>query len=186
MLFKAKITGFEPEYVLFDSWYASLKNLKIINSYNWFWLTRFKTNRLINPDNTGNIPLSSANISENGSIVRPEGYGFVKIFGIVGKKGNTEYWATNNLDMDELERIRFSDFSWTIEEYHRGLKQFCGIERCQCRKAKAQRNHIVLAIRTFLRFEIFTLKSGNSWFEAKTRIIRDAVRAYLSDPVYAF
>jgi putative transposase len=186
MLFKVKVAGFEPECILFDSWYASLKNLRTIGRYDWFWLTRFKANRLTDPDGTGNIPLSSADISESGSVVHLRGYGFVKIFGIVDKKGNTEYWATNNLDMDELERIRLSDFSWTIEEYHRGLKQFCGIERCQCRAAKAQRNHISLAIRTFLRFEIFSLKSGNSWFEAKTRIIRDAVRAYLSDPVYAF
>jgi len=186
MLFKAKVTGFNPEYILSDSWYSGLKNLKIIASYDWFWLTRLKANRLINPDSSGNIPLSYADISESGSVVHLKGYGFVKIFGIVDKKGNTEYWATNNLNMDELERIRLSDFSWTIEEYHRGLKQFCGIERCQCRSAKAQRNHISLAVRTFIRFEIFSLRSGYSWFEAKTRIIRNAVRAYLSAPVYAF
>ena len=178
--------GFKPECVLFDTWYASLKNLRTIDGYDWFWLTRLKPNRLINPDGMGNIPLSSADISESGSVVHLRGYGFVKIFGIVAKNGNTGYWATNNLTMDELERIRLSDFSWTIEEYHRGLKQFCGIERCQCRIAKAQRNHICLAIRTFLRFEIFSLKSGHSWSEAKTSIIRDAVRAYISVPVYAF
>lgn len=186
MLFKAKIRGFEPECILFDSWYASLKNLRTIDSYGWFWLTRFKPNRIINPDGTKNISVSSADISENGNTVHLRGYGFVRIFRIVDKNGNTEYWATNNLDMDELERLRFSDFSWTIGEYHRGLKQFCGMERCQCRVAKAQRNHICLAVRTFLRFEIFGLKSGQSWFEAKTRIIRDAVRAYLSAPMYAF
>ena len=186
MLFKAKIRGFEPEYILFDSWYAGLKNLRTINSYGWLWMTRFKPNRLINPDGTGNIPVSSADISEEGTTVHLKGYGFVKLFGIVDKNGNTEYWATNNPDMDEFERLRLSDFSWTIEEYHRGLKQFCGIERCQCRTGKAQRNHICLAVRTFLRFEIFSLKSGYSWFEAKTRIIRDAVRAYLANPTYAF
>ena len=121
MLFKAKIAGFSPECILFDSWYSGLKNLKIISSYGWHWLTRFKLNRLINPDNTENIPLSSADISETGSVVHLKGYGFIRIFGIAGKKGRTEYWATNNLDMDEFERIRLSDFSWTIEEYHRGL-----------------------------------------------------------------
>lgn len=186
MLSKAKTMGFGPECVLSDTWYASLKNLGTINGYDWFWLTRFRPNRLTDTDGMGNIPLSSADISENGSVVRLRGYGFVKIFGIVGKKGNTEYWATNNLAMDESERIRLSDFSWAIEEYHRGLRQFCGIEKCQCRIKKAQRNHIGLAIRTFLRFEIFSLKSGNSWSEAKTRIIRDAVRTYLSVPIYAF
>ncbi|MDM8543294.1 hypothetical protein QUF90_19635 [Desulfococcaceae bacterium HSG9] len=88
--------------------------------------------------------------------------------------------------MDVLRRIRFSDFSQTIEEYHRGLKQHCGAERCRCRTAKAQRNHISLSIRTFLRFEVFSLKTGYSRFKAENRIIRDAVRAYIANPAYAF
>ena len=186
MLMKAKIMGYEPEYILFDSWYASLNNLKTIRNYGWFWMTRLKSNRLVNPDGTGNIPLSSASISEGGTEVHLKGYGFIRVFGIVGRKGDTEYWATNNLDTDELGRLRLSDFSWTIEEYHRGLKQFCGAERCQCRSAKSQRNHIGLSIRTFLRFEVFSMKTGQSWFESKNRIIRDAIRAYLANPVYAF
>ncbi len=40
MLFKAEIRGFEPECILSDSWYSGLKNLKIIDSYDWHWLTR--------------------------------------------------------------------------------------------------------------------------------------------------
>ncbi len=78
-----------------------------------------------------------------------------------------------------------SDFSWRIEEYHRGLRQFCGAERSQVRIAEAQRNHIGLAIRAFLRSEAAGLKTGLSRFEAKMRIIGDAVRAYLTDPLYA-
>lgn len=186
MLFKAMVRGFNPECILFDNWYASLSNLKQVRSFGWFWLTRLEKSRLVNPDGKGNVPLSSADISETGTRVHLRGFGFIKVFGIAAKDGSTRYWATNDLDMDELRRLRLSEFSWTIEEYHRGLKQFCGVERCQARAAKAQRNHIGLAIRTFLRFEIFNLKHGLSWFEAKTRIIREAVRAYLKNPAYNF
>ena len=35
--------------------------------------------------------------------------------------------------MDEL--IFYAEWSWTIEEYHRGIKQFVGIERAQVRSA---------------------------------------------------
>jgi len=185
MLFKAKTLGFKPECILFDSWYSGLRNLKVIRSYGWFWLTRFKPNRLVNPDGKANIPLSEANISGQGTKVHLKGYGFVNIFKIVAKNGDIEYWATNNHEIDELKRLQLADFSWTIEEYHRGLKQFCGVERCQCRSAKSQRNHISLSIRTFLRFEVFSLKTGLSWFEAKTRIIRDAITTYLINPSYS-
>jgi putative transposase len=54
MLRKARERGFRPEYVLMDSWYASLKNLKLIASFGWFFLTRLKSNRLVNPDRQGN------------------------------------------------------------------------------------------------------------------------------------
>jgi len=186
MLLKAKIRGFEPECVLFDSRYAGLKNLKTIRDSGWIRMTRFKPDRLINPDGNGNVPLSSADIPEKGTVVHLKGYGFVRIFGTVAKNGDTGYFATNDLDMDELRRIRFSDLSWTIEEYRRGLKQFCGAERCQCRKADARRNHISLSIHTFLRFEVYSFNTGFSRFEAKTQIIRDAVRMYLANPGYAF
>lgn len=32
---------------------------------------------------------------------------------------------------------------WLVEVYHREVKQTCGIERCQARTGRAQRNHIL-------------------------------------------
>ena len=40
MLKKAKERGFKPAYVLFNSWYAGLKNLKVLAGYGWSWLKR--------------------------------------------------------------------------------------------------------------------------------------------------
>jgi len=70
------------------------------------------------------------------------------------------------------------------EEYHRGIKQFVGIERAQTRSARTQRNHIGLALRAFLRIEHYCHHTGVSWFDAKLSIVRDAVRAYLVKPLY--
>ncbi|MDM8544010.1 hypothetical protein QUF90_23285 [Desulfococcaceae bacterium HSG9] len=122
MLLKAKIRGFEPECVLSDSRYAGLKNLKTIRDCGQVRMTRLKSNRLINPDSAGDIPLSSADISETGTVVYLKGYSLIKVFGIIDKNGGIEYHATDDLYMDVLRRIRLSDFSQTIEEYHRGLK----------------------------------------------------------------
>ncbi|HEX3558741.1 MAG TPA: IS701 family transposase, partial [Pyrinomonadaceae bacterium] len=36
----------------------------------------------------------------------------------------------------------------------------------------------------FLRLEIHCYRTGISWFEAKTSIIREAVRVYLAKPLY--
>lgn len=186
MLLKAKIQGFEPSCVLFDSWYSGLENLKTIRKYGWYWLTRLKSNRLVNPDGKTNVPVSSVRTTETGKVVHLKGFGFIKLFGITSKDGTIEYWATSHLDMDDLKRLQLSEFSWKIEEYHRNLKQFCGVERSQVRAARAQRNHIGLAIRTFLRFSVCSFKTGLSCFELKYRIIRDAVRKYMEHPVWTF
>ncbi len=42
-----------------------------------------------------------------------------------------------------------------IEELHRGLKQLTGSEQCQCRAARAQRNHLACCY----HFEFYQLSS---------------------------
>ncbi|NMQ20695.1 hypothetical protein E4P82_16740 [Candidatus Competibacter phosphatis] len=86
--------------------------------------------------------------------------------------------------MTALTRVRFAGYAWTVEHYHRGIKQYCGVERAQVRAARAQRNHIGLALRAFLRLEWHCHHAGISGFEAKTTIIRSAVQAYLTNPLY--
>lgn len=176
--------GFKPKYVGFDSWYSSLANLKQIRQSGWYWLTRFKSNRLVNPDNRGNKAIARVAILAPGRIVHLKGYGLVKVFRTVSPNGDAEHWATNHLEMRELERLSVAEKTWAIENYHRGIKQFCGIEKCQARSATAQRNHIALAIRAFLRLEIYSYSTGYSWFEAKMQIIRQAIRTYLENPRY--
>lgn len=174
--------GFKPNCVGFDIWYASLVNLKYIRDLNWIWLTRLAPNRQVDPDNTGNRSLSETAIDEKGTIVHLKGYGMVKIFKIVSRNGNIEYWATNKLDMDVLTCLSLGEKTWGIEEYHREIKQFCGIERCQARSTRSQMNHIGLSIRACLRLITRSYDLGKSLFELKHSIIRDAVRNYLANP----
>lgn len=187
MLATAYKRGFEPEYVLFDGWYSALENLKAVRSYGWKWLTRFKSDRTINPDGTGNRRIDGCEIAEGGSRVHLRGYGFVRVFRIVLREGDTkdaQYWATGDTTMTEETRREYAHLAWSIEQYHRGLKQYCAVERAQVRSARAQRNHIGFAIRAFVRLERHRIATGMSWMEAKLSIIRDAVRAYLANPTF--
>lgn len=182
MIRVAYARGFQPRCVLFDGWYSSLDNLKLVRGCGWTWLTRLKSNRLVNKEREGSRALKDTVIAATGTEVWLTGFGLVKVFGIATPHGGTVYWATNDLGMTDLTRVQLAEFSWAIEHYHRGLKQCTGVERCQCRTARAQRNHIGLALRAFLRFEAHCFHKGISWVEAKTEIIRDAVRTYLTRP----
>lgn len=184
MLEAAKGRGFEPTCVAFDSWYAGLANLKAVRGHGWTFLTQLKANRRVDLERQGYRAVAEVAIAPTGTIVHLEGFGSIRIFKVVSRDGDIEYWATNDLTMDELTRLAHAEWCWGIENYHRGLKQCGGVERAQVRASRAQRNHIGLAIRAFLRLEHQFYTTGVSWYEAKARIIRGAVRAYIANPVY--
>ena len=185
MLKEAHLRGFAPACVAFDSWYSGLDNLKLIRSFGWTWLTRLKSNRKVNPDRAGLRAVSEVEVGEGGRVVWLEGFGLVRVFKIVATDGDVEVWATNRVEMDDLERVKWAGFAWAIESYHRGIKQYCLIERAQVRSRRAWRNHIGLCLRAFLRLESHCYHRGVSWYEAKTSIIREAVRAYVANPRYS-
>ena len=194
--------GFEPDQVLFDSWYSGLDNLKTVRDLGWTFLTRLKKNRKVNPDDTFNRQIQEITIPEAGRTVHLKGFGFVKVFRTVStdedaedanaedanaEDGGTQkpqYWATNDLEMTEAKRKQLARRAWGVETYHRRLKQYCGAERSQCQSIQAQHNHIQMSIRAFLRLELHRVETAVSFYESKTAIIREAIRAYLTDPTY--
>jgi putative transposase len=174
MLTTAKERGFEPRYVLFDSWYSSsLENLKHIRGLGWHWLARLKENVSIG---------SVAEMPPEGRVVHLRGYGFVRVFRTVSRDGDAEYWASDDLYVKEGTRKELTEQAWGIEVYHRGIKQCCGVERAHVRKAVEQLNHISLSLKALLRLELHRSRTGTSWYEAKTSIVRGAIRSYLSNP----
>jgi putative transposase len=194
MLLTAKQRDFVPECVLFDSWYASidgcpLGGMRLIRACDWRWLTQLKANRLVNPDRTGNRAVQECAIAASGTVVHLKDYGRVKVFRIVTPAGDTEYWATNDLGMDEGQRLKDAEFAWGIAVYHRALKQECGVERAMVRAGRAQRNHIGMAIRAGcplgrMRLEWHRLRTGIGGKRAKEGIIRHAIRSYRARPWY--
>ncbi|QKG53224.1 transposase [Hymenobacter sp. BRD67] len=187
LLHAARQRGIAPRCVLFDSWYASLANLKQVRALGWSWLTRLKRNRRVNPDGQGLRPLHDCALAAGGQRVWLQGYGFVRVFRFAAPDGGTEdaeYWASSDPDLPEEQRAPLAALAWGIEHYHRGLKQCCGVEKAQVRAARAQRNHIGCALRAFLRLEAQRLRTGRSWYEAKKQLLREAIRTYLANPVY--
>lgn len=178
----AKQRGFEPEFVLFDSWYASLENLKFLNRQGWRWLTRLMKNRLVNPNGRGNVRIEEVDIPDYGRRVHLRGYGWIRVFKTVDAKGEIAYWATNELGMTEAQREELAKQGWGIEIYHRGLKQCCNIERSQVRREHAQRGHILLSLRAFLRLEAYRLRTGVSWYAAKLQVILPSLQDFLQNP----
>jgi putative transposase len=182
MLLTAKGRGFSPKYVLFDGWYASLENLKQVRDHGWAWLTRLKGNRQVTPEDRVPRTLDEVAFAESGVVIHLRGYGMIRVFRIGAPDGAAEYWATGDLGLEPGMRRHYAEVGFAIENYHRELKQNCGVEKSQVRSERSQRNHIGLALRAFLRLEWHFFTTGVSGFEAKLRLIREAVRTYLRRP----
>ena len=193
LLKTAKARGLAPAMVCFDSWYSGLDNLKLVRELGWHFFTRLKHNRQVNPDGTGNVAIATLDIPVEGLLVHLKGFGIVRVFRTVAPHGEADgaatteraqFWATSCLEMSAAQRDERERQVFAIENYHRGLKQCCGVERAQVRGAGAQKRHITLAVRAFVRLEVNRLRTGQSWYSAKTAIVREVVRAYLARTLF--
>jgi hypothetical protein len=142
MLLTARSRGFCPECMLFDTWYASRSNLKQVRGFGGRWLTKLRGDRVVGPEHRREQPLDEVAVSTDGTVLHLRGYGMVKVFRIDTPDGDTERWATNDLGMGAGERQYLAEVSFSIENFHRELKQNCRVEGCQARSERAQRNHV--------------------------------------------
>lgn len=175
MLKEAKNRQFDSDCVLFDSWYGSVDNLKLIRRLGWYFLTRLKKNRKVNYAYAGNLAIEKLIIPDNGLEVHLKDHGMVRVFHRDDDGNGIQFWATDILSMDEHTRKLLPGNTFKIEEYHRNLKQYCGFEACQERVEISQIVNIQLAIRAFIRMEWIRSMKNISFFEQKMSTGKRAV-----------
>lgn len=66
-----------------------------------------------------------------------------------------------------------SGFRWKIEQLHREDKQVTGLERCQCHKARIQRNHIGCALLVRVRLKQLAAQTGRTVYQLKHGLLDD-------------
>jgi len=115
MLDAAAERGFEPEIVVFDSWYSGLDNLKRVRKHEWYWLTQFKSNRQVSLYKGQHLAIAAVLIPQHGLLVHLKGYGWIKVFRTLAPNGDAEYWATNKLDMRLEACADYALDAWQIE-----------------------------------------------------------------------
>jgi len=174
MLESAKRRGFKPSYVMADCWYASLENMKKIVRLGWKFIMGLKENRLVNEVRGHYVPVSGLDWTDRSvRKVWLKGFGFVLVARIVFSNGDTRYICTNDLSLTHYDDFsRESKKRWSIEEFHRGIKQTTGIEKCYSVLKRSQLTHIFASFVAFIKLELNRLRTGLSWYEQKAQLIR--------------
>jgi hypothetical protein len=65
---------------------------------------------------------------------------------------------------------------------HREGKQVTGLERCQCRKARIQRNHIGCALLVWVRLKALAAQTGRTVYQLKHGLLDDYLMQQLRNP----
>jgi hypothetical protein len=178
--------------VLMDSWYATKKLMQYIDKQGKYYYCPLKKNRLV--DDTGGVEnykaISSLDWSktqlEQGKIIKIKAFPKdkkVKLFRVIISIDKTEYVATNDLSNDSTDAVQeVCGIRWKIEQFHRELKQITGIEACQCRKGRIQRNHINCAMLVWSRLKNIAYSTGQTIYQIKYGLLSNYLISQLKSP----
>jgi hypothetical protein len=176
--------------ILFDSWYASAENLKLVHRLGLVFFTTLKSNRMVSLSKEGGwIHLDEIEWTpeslENGVMVKLKEVPFkMRLFKVVATDGDIDWVITNCPDETLTTQAAqdVSDVRWQVEELHRGLKQLTGTEKCQCRKSRSQRNHIACCYHAWLSLKVKAKSLGKTLYQTKEDLLSDYLRAELAAP----
>ena len=71
---------------------------------------------------------------------------------------------------------------WYIEQFHREIKQVTGVEKCQCRKRRIQRNHIACSLLVWIRLKKLANDFKTTVYKLNSGLLEEYLRKELVDP----
>ena len=181
--------------VLMDSWYATKKLMAAIEGLGKVYYCPLKTNRLVD-DSGGSEPYKridqlnwSATEAQQGKLIKVRGFPKdkkVKLFRVIVSTDKTEYVVTNGLTQNSTDDTqKVCAVRWKIEQFHREVKQTTGIESCQCRKQRIQRNHIACALLVWTRLKQIAHDTATTVYRLKRSLLSDYLIEQLKSPTLA-
>jgi hypothetical protein len=178
--------------VLMDAWYAAKEVMLQIARAGKLFYCPLKANRLV--DDTGGEELYrrierldwSETELARGKLVKVKGFPGdfkVKLFRVEVSTHRTEWVVTNDLaQLSTQSAQQVSTLRWKIEEFHREAKQLTGLEDCQCRKARIQRNHIACSLLVWARLKSLAYQTGQTIYHLKHGLLHDYLVQQLKNP----
>jgi hypothetical protein len=193
MLSSVAHRGVPFETVLMDTWYATKDLMLLIEGMAKKYYCPLKSNRQVD-DSGSEHPYQrvdrldwSQEELKRGKLIKIKGFPKehkVKLFRVVVHSRRTEWIVTNDLlsqdSVHEAQKVR--GVRWKIEEFHRETKQLTGIEGCQCRTGRIQRNHIACAMLVWSRLKHLAYQSQRTVYQIKHGLLHDYLVQQLKNP----
>jgi hypothetical protein len=96
----------------------------------------------------------------------------VRWFKRVVPNGDIDWVITNRLEETVTAPVsqEASEGRWQVEDLHRGVKPLTGSERCQCRTAHSQRNHLACCDHAWVSLKVKAQPLGQTLYQVRTSL----------------
>ncbi len=181
------------KYILSDSWFASKENMKYIHTeLNRLFIFGIKSNRVIamtkeDKENGEYQQLKDSSLEDGvPTKVYLKDLDFPvllmkEIFTNEDGRIRTRYLVTNDLSLDAHQILNLYKKRWSIEEYHKSVKQNTSFEKSPTRSLNAQLNHIFCSIIAFCKLERLKIKTKLNHFAIKYKLLLRANQIALQE-----
>ena len=178
--------------VLMDTWYATKDLMLFIESLQKIYYCPVKDNRQVDDSSGQNsyqrvdtLEWSAAEL-HLGKRLKIKGFPKehkVQCFRVEVATHRTDFVVTNDLAQGSTEATQqVCGFRWKIEQLHRESKQVTGLECCQCRKARIQRNHIGCAFLVWVNLKRLATQTVQTVYQLKHGLLDDYLCQQLKNP----
>lgn len=182
--------------VLMATWYATKWFMLVIERMGKLYYCPLKCNRLLTesdqPGHYHRVDSLAWTPEEEQAGKRvhlrdfPRGH-HLSLFRLVRSTSHSEpdvdYLVTNDRTSLSTQVVQdTNDLRWKVEEYHREAKQETGIQACQCRTARIQRNHIGCAILVWNRLKQLAVQANTTLYQLKHGLLDAYVIKELQNP----
>jgi hypothetical protein len=179
--------------VLMDSWYATTELMTSIHNLGKIFYCPLKSNRRIKTgflyERVDSLHWLPEDLQQ-GRLARLKDMGKkinTKLFRIAVLTDRFDTIVTNDVSQGSAEAVKLLvGLRWKIEQLHRELKQLTGIEKCQCRRQRAQRNHIACAMIVLVCLKRLAVQCKTTAYRLKSELLGEYMRKQLKSPTIRF
>ena len=174
-------------YILADSWFSSAENMRFIAKKEKVFIFELKENRLVvDNEKARNLGiferLEHKVIPEERPIkvwIKDLEFPVIVYRQVFRNKDGTSgqrFLVTNDLTLSDEQFRTLYKKRWSVEEYHKSLKQNASIGSSPAHTEKTQSNHIFASMYVYVKLEKIKLSTGLNHFAFKTRIYMEALK----------
>ena len=196
MLSLAEKRGVQYKTALMDSWYATSQMMTRLHQAGKLFYCPLKHNRLVD-ESKGQQPYQAVETlgwseaeERQGKVVKVKGLAktfYLKLFRVIVSTDKTDFIVTNDLTQDTIEAAQQERSQrWNIEQFHREVKQLTGLEHCQCRLNRSQRNHICASLLVWSCLSDLAHQTQQTLYSLKHGLLADYLKQQLRQPSLVF